>query len=549
MTTVQNMKKNLKLTLTAAVALGTLAVASNAFAGRYLVIVKDKTTFAQTRAQLLAPAGGALAFMGGAGSDTKLLKTLPAIRTLVVESATGASLKKLQAAGQIEIVAERFFPAPKPMKISLLPMKSEASSDILAKVMNGERPWGIDAVRAPQAWSGAHSGRGARVLVLDTGIDKNHPAIQPNLEKGKNFFSGDDFSDGVGHGTHVAGTIAATRLGQAFTGVAPEAAILAGRVCDTTRCSNVAVAEGINWGISEKVDVINMSLGGMFGSMGERLAVQAAEEAGVSVVAATGNDSAEYVNYPAAFDTVIAVGAVTPKLEKAEFSNWGPELDIVAPGVEVLSSVPLGSGRESSVVLSLGGTPSRKVPSLAMAGAAEALNGVENDLVDCKLGKPGDCPAEARGKIAVISRGEIPFVDKVKVAEAAGAVGVIIFNNTAGTIAGTLGDYKVGFPVVTIEQSYGQEIVAALTEGRASAAEIRTIAADYAQLAGTSMASPHVAGVVALMKAANKKLTPAQVRDILTRSATPLENNTGNRLGAGLVNAEKAVEMSLSAAP
>lgn len=552
---------------TALLALTLISVFSmNASAARYLVMLKDKSSLKSMQTQLAAkPATMNHLPRVSTDSpeerllmnDTRLVKTLPALNSVVVNTNDEETLRQLEAEGSIAaVVKEHFFKSPRPVhpRFQLMPVRSVQMSKTFADDFSDTatltRPWGIDAVKAPQAWKKVGTGRNVKLLILDTGVDKDHPAIRPNLAKAKNFVATPakpyDYADEVGHGTHVAGTSLGARLGLSFSGVAPDASLYVGRVCDTSSCSNIAVAEGINWGITEKVDVINMSLGGTFGSKAEYLAVKAAETAGVIVVAASGNDGHEYVSYPAAFATSIAVGAVDPTMKKASFSNWGPELDVVAPGVGVDSAVPAGSGRESSVVISIAGS-SRRVNSAAMMGAADSTMGVESDLVDCQLGKAGECPKEVKGRIALISRGQIPFVEKVKTAEAAGAIGVVIYNNEPGLVSGSLQDHKVDFPVVTIEQSSGNELVAALKAGKPSLVEIKTIAADYGQMSGTSMASPHVAGVVTLMKAANPKLTPEQAREVLKRSSTKLSVENGqNQVGAGMVNAEAAVELARS---
>jgi len=312
-----------------------------------------------------------------------------------------------------------------------------------------------------------------------------------------------------------------------------------GRVCGEQGCSNIAVSQGINWGISKKVDVISMSLGGPLGTPAERRAVEAADKAGITVVAASGNDGKAKVSFPSAFPTVISVGAVDSTLKKADFSNWGPELDVVAPGVDVVSSVPLGSGRESLVLIE-----NSEVVSTSFSGSPLVRSPAVNQLVAAGLGKPEDFKnVNVQGKFALILRGEIPFADKAKNAIAAGAAGVVIYNNAPGLIQGSLTSdgSTMAVPVVMIEQTMGESIVKQLLMGKTVTASLQTIATDYASFAGTSMATPHVAGVVALLKSANKNLTSAQVMDVLKKTATPLGPNTNNEFGAGLVNAEKAV--------
>ena len=243
-----------------------------------------------------------------------------------------------------------------------------------------------------------------------------------NFEQGRNFFETEtgevnaaDFIDKEGHGTHVSGTIAASYNAKTgFTGVAPKAKILMGRVCGKEGCSNIAISEGINWGIEQHVDVISMSLGGPVGSLTHETAVKNAEAAGVVVVAASGNDGTGQVSFPAAYNDVYAVGAIDINLKKTSFSQWGPELDIVAPGSAVISSVPRGSGRDSIVNISYPGIK-REIKSAAFSGTKLVSKAVTKQLVVAGLGKPEDfSKIKVKGKFALISRGEIKFSEKVK---------------------------------------------------------------------------------------------------------------------------------------
>jgi subtilisin family serine protease len=198
----------------------------------------------------------------------------------------------------------------------------------------------------------------------------------------------------------------------------------------------------------------------------------------------------------------------------------------------------------------ISGQKSAKVTSTTFQGAKEVLTAETNVLVNAGLGKPEElAKVDVKGKFALISRGEIKFSEKVANAIKAGAAGIVIYNNAPGLIHGALTDDGSTLPVgvFMIEQAAGNEIVGLLTAGKEVKATIQTIATDYSAFDGTSMATPHVAGVVALMKAANKKLLPAQVKAILTSTATALGPNTNNEYGAGLVNADAAVSAALSA--
>lgn len=530
-------------------------------------------------------------------SSQRTPKSLDNVQAMVLTTQDARLINSLRNHPEVAYVEpERFFPAPKPVngfKISLAridlleksrrnrkPNRPSSTPDNdLALEVGAATPWGIVAVRAGEAWAQSKAGQGVRVLVLDTGIDEEHPAIAPNFEKGRNFTEGADgrvdqaaYQDEEGHGTHCSGTIlGAYNKNTGFTGVAPKAKLLMGRVCGVEGCSNIAVVEGINWGIQEKVDVISMSLGGPVAAGAERQAVTKADTAGIVVVAASGNgaDAPTYspdkrdpkcrsgnpfqptecgVSFPAAFPTVVAVGAVTSDIARAGFSQWGPELDVVAPGAAVISTVPRGSGRESSVTLTVDGQ-ARKVKSSAFSGTELFATPVSNSLVAIPgVGKPEDfAGVNVEGKFALVARGEIKFADKVKNAIEAKAAGVIIYNNKEGLMQGSLSEdgTLLNIPVVMIEKTSGEALVADLTRGATVEATVKTTPADYASFDGTSMATPHVAGVVALIKAANKSLTPAQVRSILASTAKPLSPNDTNQYGAGIVQADLAVQKAV----
>ncbi|HEX7676225.1 MAG TPA: S8 family serine peptidase [Bdellovibrio sp.] len=528
-------------------------LATTAHAERVIVIMKDQQTF--KAANMAYKTNGAYSLKGSgikasslSSVDGKVEQSLENLNTLIVNAKDDVEISKLQADPAVAYVEkEVFHEAPRPVAGWL-----SAPAPTTTTVPGPKTPWGILAVKAPQAWGVSNQGQGARVLVLDTGIDFNHPSLKANFEKGQDFTgdsSGDDITDHVGHGTHVSGTIAGVMDAQGFTGVAPKAKLLMGRVCSEQGCSNVAIASGINWGITQKVDVISMSLGGAWSTPAERDAVSKADKAGITVVAASGNDGTNKVSYPAALPSVIAVGAVDNTSKKADFSQYGPELAVVAPGVDVVSSVPQGTGRESSVSLTVG-QKTAVVPSATFQGAREVLNGETNTLVDCGLGKPEDFTGkDVKGKYALISRGDIAFGDKIKNAIAAGATGAIIYNNAPGLLQGSLTSDGSTLPaaVFMVEQTVGQQLVAALKSKVAVSATVKTVATDYASFQGTSMATPHVAGVAALIKATNKKLTGAQVKAILKQTATALGPNSNNEYGSGLVNAEAAVNAAKQA--
>jgi serine protease len=535
------------LTLLAGLVFGVSAMAAGK---RYIVTFKDTQTFRAAsgnwqQSEKLKALGIKAPLSASStrlfNTDAHIVKPLNNVEMMIIESSAANAVDQLKANPAVESVEEEIFLAsPRPVNGGVLGKVTMVGGKLSCSTPS---PWGIAAVKADKAWA-TTKGKGARVLILDTGVDKEHPAIKSRFEKGQNFVEPGtaDVTDSVGHGTHVAGTVLAD--GTCLNGVAPEAKLLMGKVCDDSGCGSTAIVSGIDWGIQEHVDVISMSLGGAFSTPSQQRAVERAERARVVVVAATGNDAARRVSYPAAYESVIAVGAVDDTLKRAEFSNYGPGLDIMAPGVSVYSSVPLGTGRIVTLTVDMGGGKTAEVNSASMAGAPENTTPISGQFVHAGLGKPADVAAvNLRGKFALISRGEIPFQDKALNAQNAGAIGVIIYNNAPGLARGSVGDDgAVKIPAAMIEQSVGAEIVAELQKSLVVSTSIVTQPSDYDKLDGTSMATPHVAGVVALIRSANPQLSPAQVRDIIAKSAQKL--GAADEYSMGLIDAQMAVSQA-----
>lgn len=208
-------------------------------------------------------------------------------------------------------------------------------------------PWGIDRIDADEV--GDVDGRTVHAAVIDTGVSPDHPDLSGNVERGIAVVecSGDcsaPWDDDHDHGTHVAGTVGAIDNNEGVVGVAPNVILHAVKVLDGSgRGSFSDVADGIVRVANEGWDVINMSLGGGASSVVER-AVQTAADAGVVIVAAAGNSGPceDCVSYPAAYEECIAVSATNSDDGLASFSSQGPEVEIAAPGVDVLSTVPGG---------------------------------------------------------------------------------------------------------------------------------------------------------------------------------------------------------------
>ncbi len=225
-------------------------------------------------------------------------------------------------------------------------------------------PWGVDRIDADQAHEVGITGDGADVTVVDTGIDDDHPDLQANLGDGRAFvtcgtggfddcsFSGNSnacnepWSDDNDHGTHVAGTIAAVNDTGGVVGVGPDLTLHAAKALDCSGAGSFSdIAAAIDWAARQGHDVVNLSLGASSGSAAVDRAINFAASQGVTMVAAAGGSGpcSACVAYPANHPEVMAVGATDCDDTLASFSSTGPSLDLVAPGVEVVSTVPAGT--------------------------------------------------------------------------------------------------------------------------------------------------------------------------------------------------------------
>lgn len=208
--------------------------------------------------------------------------------------------------------------------------------------MHPNQEWHYNMIKAPQAWTITKGSSDVKIAVLDTGIDNTHPNLANfvNMSLAKSFVGGDTM-DRQKHGTHVSGTIASYG---SVSGVMQNASLIPVKVLgDDGRGSTYGIQQGVLYAASIKADVINMSLGGGSYSKGMFDACTTAVNAGVVVVAAAGNNGTGTVSYPAAYSNVIAVGAVDSNRQRADFSQYGTGLEVMAPGQGIYSTVPGGS--------------------------------------------------------------------------------------------------------------------------------------------------------------------------------------------------------------
>ncbi len=243
-----------------------------------------------------------------------------------------------------------------------------------------EIPWGVKLSGAPELWmEKCVKGNGIIIAIFDTGCQTDHPDLKERIIGGRNFTSDynndpNNFSDNNFHGTHIAGTVAATLNGTGVVGMAPEAKLLIMKVLNqsgTGKYSDLidAINYTINWRgpNNEKVRIITMSLGGTTYDPDLHNTIKRAVKNNILVVCSAGNEGdgnleTDEILYPASLKEVIQVGAIDEKKQITNFSNSNKELDIYAPGVNILSTIP------NNQYASLSGT-SMAAPHVAGAAA------------------------------------------------------------------------------------------------------------------------------------------------------------------------------------
>lgn len=211
-------------------------------------------------------------------------------------------------------------------------------------------PWGVQQIRAPQTWA-TSTGHRIRIGVIDTGVDYRHPDLKHSLMRGINLLNRNMLPhDDNGHGTHIAGTIAAANQMKGIIGVAPRSLIHPVKAFDHNGSAYVSdIILGIDWCVRNGMNIINMSFGMKSSSRALLNAVINAYNAGVVIVASSGNDNRrKAIDYPARYPQTISVGATNRQRRVASFSNRGSYIDIYAPGDKIVSAWLRGNYNEMS---------------------------------------------------------------------------------------------------------------------------------------------------------------------------------------------------------
>jgi subtilisin family serine protease len=310
------------------------------------------------------------------------------------------------------------------------------------------------------------------------------------------------------------------------------------------------------------INVVNMSFGFVlpggvlpspippgFPSQAAEAAFNAAYQRGVVLVAASGNSSTPYVSFPAAYESVIAVGATNDEDNLATFSQWGEDQELTAPGVNNLSSYLVGKGVSTDLTVRTDDNRELEAIALLFAGMTRK-QGITSEAIYVGLGTSVEfAGVDCTGRTAVIARGGETFAAKTQNAMNAGCIAAIIHNNQPGNFNGTLGtpttsDGRAWIPVVSISLDDGLYLKNQI-ESRTTKTTLVNVAGNLAIFSGTSMASPHAVGVAALVLSKNPSLSPDQVRAVLRASTNDLGLPGWDPVfGYGRVNARRAVEQT-----
>ncbi|WDE11707.1 S8 family serine peptidase [Thalassomonas haliotis] len=393
-------------------------------------------------------------------------------------------------------------------------------------------PYSVYQSEANQVTFNANAGM--KVCVIDSGLDKTNPDFDWSRITGDNDSGTGNWDEHGGpHGTHVAGTIGAADNNIGVVGMAPGVDM-----------HIIKVFNASGWGYSSDLahaaqkctnagaNIISMSLGGGAANNAEESAFDTFTANGGLVVAAAGNDGNSVRSYPAGYESVMMIGgndADNGRYDASQYPSCSASQDncveVTAGGVNVLSTYP-----EDMASLSVTVASGQAYASTAMENTGSVSGSTYY------MGTAEATDSAANGKVCVIDRGNISFHDKVQNCENSGGIGAIIINNVSGVLSGTLGETNAtSIPAVGTALEDKTALVAATT------ASIDISASSYGYMTGTSMATPAVAGVAALVWSNHTECTGTQIRDVLKATAADL-GDAGHDVyfGHGVVKAKAA---------
>lgn len=401
-------------------------------------------------------------------------------------------------------------------------------------------PYAVYQSQADQLTFDANAGM--KVCVIDSGLDSSNPDfIWGNITGNNDSGTGNWFDNGGPHGTHVAGTIGAADNNVGVVGMAPGVAMHIIKVfnaegwgysSDLAQAANLCSQAGAN--------IISMSLGGGGSNSTESNAFEAFTNAGGLVVAAAGNDGNNVRSYPAGYSSVMMIGANDANNQIADFSQFpscssgrGKRatndeticVEVTAGGVDTLSTYPAGMATAANLSADNVAFDSSAMENSGQVTAAAHFMGTGESI-----------DTDAAGKVCLIDRGNISFYDKVANCENSGGTGAVIINNEAGMLYATLGDTNnTSIPAVGAAFEDRNALL------NSASINITIGASDYGFMSGTSMATPAVSGIAALVWSLHPECTGTEIRDALKATAED-QGATGHDVyfGHGIVKAADA---------
>ncbi|MFC3798202.1 S8 family peptidase [Cohnella sp. GCM10012308] len=275
--------------------------------------------------------------------------------------------------------------APLAGRVKPLAAGNPLQTDIVPNdTLYGQYQWNLPEIATERGWNVTRGKQDIIVAVVDTGVQLDHPDLKGRLVKGTNIVDPSaQPEDDVGHGTHVAGVIAAeVNNNEGVAGMTWYTKVMPVKALDNSGAGTTySVAEGIIWAADHGAHIINLSLGNYAQAQFLHDAIKYAHDKGVLVVAASGNDNTDRPGYPAAYPEVVAVGATGSDELRAPYSNYGDYIDVVAPGTSIASTYP-GSRYAALSGTSMATPHVAALASLMLAANGSLTNDQLADLLD-----------------------------------------------------------------------------------------------------------------------------------------------------------------------